>query len=72
MSPKKNPMPTQEPNVRNHNFKEVALGYTEEIALDEAERCLNCKKPMCMQGCPVSINIPEFISKIKEKDYEGA
>jgi glutamate synthase (NADPH/NADH) small chain len=72
MSPKKNEMPVQDPQVRNHNFKEVALGYTEEIALDEAERCLNCKNAKCMTGCPVSINIPEFISKIKDKDFEGA
>lgn len=72
MSPKKNEMPVQDPQVRNHNFKEVALGYTEAIALDEAERCLNCKNAQCMKGCPVSINIPAFISKIKEKDFEGA
>jgi glutamate synthase (NADPH/NADH) small chain len=72
MSPKKNEMPVQDPQVRNHNFKEVALGYTEEIALDEAERCLNCKNAQCMKGCPVAINIPEFISKIKDKDFEGA
>ena len=65
-------MPVQDPQVRSHNFKEVALGYTEAIALDEAERCLNCKNARCMTGCPVSINIPAFISKIKEKDYEGA
>ena len=68
----KNPMPSQEPDVRNKNFKEVALGYTEEVALDEAERCLGCKKPTCVAGCPVNINIPEFINHIKEKDYEGA
>lgn len=68
----KNPMPSQEPDVRNKNFNEVALGYTEEVALDEAERCLGCKKPTCVAGCPVNINIPEFISHIKEKDYEGA
>jgi glutamate synthase (NADPH/NADH) small chain len=72
MSPKKNEMPVQDPQVRNHNFKEVALGYTEEMAIDEAERCLNCKNAQCMKGCPVSINIPEFISKIKDKDFEGA
>ena len=72
MSPKKNEMPVQDSQVRSHNFKEVALGYTEAIALDEAERCLNCKNARCMTGCPVSINIPAFISKIKEKDYEGA
>lgn len=68
----KNPMPSQEADVRNKNFNEVALGYTEEVALDEADRCLGCKKPTCVEGCPVNINIPEFISHIKEKDYEGA
>lgn len=68
----KNPMPSQDPNVRNKNFEEVALGYTEEQALDEAARCLNCPKHPCMDGCPVQISIPEFIQKIVEKDYEGA
>jgi len=72
MSPKKNEMPSQPPEVRNKNFQEVALGYTEEIALDEAARCLNCKHKPCVDGCPVNINIPEFIKKITEKDYEGA
>lgn len=72
MKLEKNPMPIQDPIERGHNFKEVALGYTEEIALDEAERCLNCKNPKCVEGCPVNIHIPDFISKIKEKDYEGA
>lgn len=72
MSLEKNPMPSQEPDVRNKNYNEVALGYTEEIALDEAQRCLNCKKPKCMEGCPVNINIPGFIAKIQEKDYEGS
>lgn len=72
MSLEKNPMPMQDPIERGHNFKEVTLGYTEEIALDEAERCLNCKNPRCVEGCPVNIHIPDFISKIKEKDYEGA
>ncbi len=72
MSLKKNPMPSQEPDVRNKNFKEVAIGYTEEIALDEAARCLNCKNHPCISGCPVEINIPGFIKKITEKDYEGA
>ncbi|MBQ1383976.1 MAG: NADPH-dependent glutamate synthase, partial [Firmicutes bacterium] len=67
-----NPMPSQEPDVRNKNFKEVAIGYTEEIALDEAARCLNCKNHPCISGCPVEINIPGFIKKITEKDYEGA
>lgn len=72
MSQKKNGMPVQDPQVRNRNFDEVALGYTEEIALDEAARCLNCKKPLCIEGCPVGIHIPDFIHKITEKDYEGA
>ena len=68
----KNPMPSQDPNVRNKNFLEVALGYTEEQALDEAARCLNCKNHPCVDGCPVNVRIPEFIAKIVEKDYEGA
>ncbi|MCR5542920.1 MAG: NADPH-dependent glutamate synthase [Eubacterium sp.] len=68
----KNPMPSQDPNVRNKNFDEVALGYTEEQAIDEAQRCLNCPKHPCMEGCPVQISIPEFIQKIAEKDFEGA
>ncbi len=72
MKLEKNPMPIQDPIERGHNFKEVTLGYTEEIALDEADRCLNCRNPRCVEGCPVNIHIPEFISKIKEKDYEGA
>ncbi len=72
MSLKKNEMPVQEPNVRNKNFKEVALGYTEEQAIDEANRCLNCKNKPCVGGCPVSIDIPGFIAKIREKDFEGA
>ena len=72
MSLKKNPMPAQEPDVRNNNFKEVALGYTEEMAIDEAKRCLNCKNRPCVAGCPVNIAIPEFISKVAEGDFEGA
>ena len=72
MSLNKNPMPSQEANVRAHNFDEVALGYTEEMAIDEALRCLNCKNMPCVEGCPVKIHIPEFISKIKEGDFEGA
>ncbi|MGI6463882.1 MAG: NADPH-dependent glutamate synthase [Candidatus Scatomorpha sp.] len=70
--PKKHEMPSQEPSVRARNFKEVALGYTEETAVAEANRCLNCKNAPCVAGCPVNIQIPEFISKIKERDYEGA
>ena len=65
-------MPAQDPQVRAHNFSEVALGYTEEIALAEAQRCLNCKNKPCVAGCPVNVNIPDFIMKIKDKDYEGA
>ena len=72
MSLKKNEMPVQEPNVRNKNFLEVALGYSEEQAIDEANRCLNCKNKPCVAGCPVSINIPEFIEKIKEGDFAEA
>ena len=68
----KNPMPTQDPKVRAGNFDEVALGYTEETAVDEARRCLNCKESPCVKGCPVNIHIPEFIEKIKESDFEGA
>ncbi len=72
MSLKKNPIPTQEPQVRAHNFEEVAMGYSEEVAVDEAMRCLACKNMPCVSGCPVNIHIPEFISKIKEYDFEGA
>ncbi len=72
MSQKKNEMPVQDPKVRSGNFDEVALGYTEEQALDEADRCLNCKNKPCVGGCPVAIDIPAFIMKIREKDYEGA
>lgn len=72
MSLKKNPMPTQEPSVRVHNFKEVAIGYSEGTAVDEALRCLSCKNMPCVSGCPVNIHIPEFIAKIKEGDFEGA
>ncbi|MBW1721780.1 MAG: NADPH-dependent glutamate synthase [Deltaproteobacteria bacterium] len=66
------PMPEQEPEVRRRNFKEVPLGYTPELAMKEAERCLQCKKPSCMEGCPVSVNIPEFIKFIKEGDFTKA
>lgn len=68
----KNPMPEQAPDVRNKNFLEVTTGYTEEMAIDEANRCLNCKNKPCMQGCPVSVKIPEFISLMKDGDFEGA
>lgn len=72
MSLKKNEMLSQEPNVRKNNFLEVALGYTEEQAVDEAMRCLNCKNKPCVSGCPVKIYIPEFIQKVAERDFEGA
>ena len=72
MSLKRNAMPTQDAFVRAHNFDEVALGYTEEQAIDEAMRCLECKNMPCVSGCPVKIHIPEFISKIKEGDFEAA
>ncbi len=72
MSLTKNPMPAQEPEVRARNFFEVATGYTEEVAIDEALRCLGCKHMPCVSGCPVNIRIPEFIAKIKEGDFEGA
>lgn len=68
----KNPMPSQEPDVRAHNFLEVTNGYTDEMAVDEALRCLSCKNMPCVSGCPVNIHIPEFIAKIKEGDFEGA
>ena len=68
----KHPMPEQDPKVRAHNFNEVALGYDEETAVAEAERCLNCKVPQCRTGCPVGVNIPGFIAKIKARDYDGA
>ncbi|MFA6829524.1 MAG: NADPH-dependent glutamate synthase [Bacilli bacterium] len=72
MDPKKTVMPCQEPNVRNKNFKEVTTGYTEEMAVYEATRCLNCKNPKCMEGCPVHIHIPEFIQLVAQKKFEEA
>ncbi len=72
MSLKKNEMPSQEPGIRNKNFEEVALGYTREQAIDEAQRCLNCKHKPCVTGCPVSINIPEFIEKVAQGEFEAA
>ena len=72
MDPCKCPMPSQEPQVRNHNFDEVALGYTAEMAVNEAKRCLNCKNKPCQTGCPVGIDIPAFIGKVAEEDFEGA
>lgn len=72
MSLKKNEMPVQASSVRRRNFEEVALGYTPEQAVDEANRCLNCKNKPCVGKCPVAIDIPAFIAKIREKDFEGA
>ncbi|MGN0965839.1 MAG: NADPH-dependent glutamate synthase [Dysosmobacter sp.] len=72
MSLKKNPMPSQEPDVRNKNFDEVTLGYTQEQALDEAQRCLHCKNHPCMQGCPVMVHIPEFIKEVAAGNFEEA
>ena len=72
MKMQKNPMPEQDPLVRNKNFDEVALGYTAEMAMDEAKRCLNCKNSLCRTGCPVSVRIPEFIAKVAEGDFDAA
>ena len=72
MSMKKNPMPTQTPDERSRNFKEVALGYTREQAIDEAQRCLNCKNMPCVSGCPVHIAIPKFIHEVAQGDFEAA
>ena len=72
MQMNKTPMPEQEPNIRNANFKEVALGYTLEQAINEAQRCLQCKNPLCVSGCPVGIPIPQFLGKVAEGDIAGA
>ncbi|MBQ7870925.1 MAG: FAD-dependent oxidoreductase, partial [Oscillospiraceae bacterium] len=72
MTMTKTPMPEQDPNVRNKNFKEVSLGYTAEMAVEEAKRCLQCKNPLCVTGCPVNIRIPEFIAKVAEGDFQAA
>ena len=72
MSLKKVPMPEQDPKVRARNFQEVTLGYTEEMAVEEAGRCLNCKNPKCVEGCPVNVRIPEFIAKVRERDFKAA
>ena len=68
----KTPMPQQNPNIRNKNFDEVALGYTKEDAVNEAKRCLNCPTHPCVSGCPVNVKIPEFIAKVAEEDFEAA
>ena len=67
MCPTKTPIPEQEPDVRNKNFDEVAKGYTEEMALNEASRCLNCKNRPCVSGCPVNIQIPDFIAHVVKR-----
>ena len=72
MNPKKNPMPSQNPQVRRRNFEEVAQGYTAEVAVNEAERCLHCKNRPCVSGCPVGIDIPDFIEEVKKGDFEAA
>ena len=68
----KTPMPEQDPKVRARNFKEVAIGYTPEMAIEEANRCLGCKNPKCVEGCPVNVRIPEFIKKVQEGDFKAA
>ncbi len=72
MDPKKTPMPSQEPCIRNGNFEEVALGYTPEMAVNEAKRCLNCKNKPCVSSCPVCVDIPAFIQQVAQENFEGA
>jgi glutamate synthase (NADPH/NADH) small chain len=72
MNLQKTPMPEQKPDVRNKNFDEVALGYTEEMAIEEAQRCLSCKHKPCVGGCPVNVQIPEFIKEVAQGNFEGA
>ena len=72
MSKEKHPMPSQAPEVRSQNFLEVALGYSEETAVEEARRCLDCKNPFCVTGCPVHIHIPEFIREVAAGHFEEA
>lgn len=72
LQPNKTPMAEQPPEVRSHNFKEVALGYTPEEAVNEARRCLQCKKPACVTGCPVGIPIPQFLARVAAEDFAGA
>ena len=72
MSLVKTPMPEQDPQIRARNFREVALGYTPEMAIAEAGRCLGCKNPKCVEGCPVNVRIPEFIAKVREGDFTAA
>ena len=68
----KTPMPEQDPQVRNANFLEVAQGYTLEQAMNEAQRCIHCKNPACVSGCPVGIPIPDFLAKVAEGDIAAA
>ncbi len=68
----KTSMPEQDPNIRNKNFKEVATGYTQEMAEQEAARCLSCKNAPCVSGCPVSVQIPDFIKLIQGGDFKSA
>ena len=72
MDPKKTPMPSQEPCIRNGNFEEVALGYTAEMAVNEAKRCLNCKNKPCVSACPVCVDIPAFIQQVANEDFDAA
>ena len=72
MSLKKVSMPEQDPNIRNKNYDEVSLGYTEAMAIEEAERCLNCKHKPCIKGCPVGVKIPEFITHVKNGEFNEA
>ena len=72
MNPRKTPMPSQDPKVRAHNFLEVSQGYTEEMAQEEASRCLNCKHRPCVSGCPVHVQIPDFIQQVVKGDYAAA
>ena len=72
MSLKKVPMPEQDPQVRNRNFEEVATGYTEDMAVEEAQRCLHCNHKPCMKGCPVNVWIPEFIQLVAQRKFAEA
>ena len=72
MDMNKCPMPVQDPDVRNKNFEEVALGYTYDMAVNEARRCLNCPKKPCVSACPVQIDIPAFIERVANEDMDGA
>ena len=72
MSMEKNPMPEQDPEVRSHNFEEVALGYDAEVAMKEAQRCLDCKNAPCRTGCPVAVKIPRFLEKVRDGDFDAA